>query len=221
MTKRNLEILSLCGLGLGLMTWVPGLRGQGQDAAEAYRKMALQQQRNVQLHLSAALGGLAESVTQQGGAAIEFRELKEALPAAVGELRRVNWAGERSGSTGFQVSTAEATYRGSDGRQVKISLRDLGGLPDVGAAVAKAWGNAAYERETDEGYERTILIQGFRAREQYNRVEQSGSIILMAGKRVMVEVRGLRVPISLLKGAVEALEPKELAGLSPKGALGS
>ena len=61
-----------------------------------------------------AVTGVAKSV-QTATEPVDFRELKNLLPAGIGAMKRTSSEGEKGGGFGFVVSHAEARYEG-DGR---------------------------------------------------------------------------------------------------------
>jgi hypothetical protein len=172
-------------------------------------------QPQIQKRISTITGGLSADPAQGGTPTIDFRSLRDMLPDSVDGLPRVDIAGETAGVGGVQGSSATATYQNREGQSVTIRLSDLGGLPGLEAKVEEAWESVSLSRESDEGYTRTVQISGFKAREQYEYGPRSGTVTLMAGSRVLVEVTGTQVEPSALTKAVEAMDVEAISALRP------
>lgn len=59
---------------------------------------------------------------------VDFRELKALLPESLGDLKRTNAEGEKSGAMGFTVSKAEADYNNEDySKRIDLEITDISG----------------------------------------------------------------------------------------------
>ncbi len=122
---------------------------------------------------------------------VDFQKLKELMPDKVLGLSRSDLSGQKTGLSGFNMSIAEAKYSG-DSKDVQISIIDAGGstLALSGLAI---WANTEMERESDEGYERTTKIKGYKGFEKYDKNNKSGQLSLLVENRfiITIQVNGL------------------------------
>lgn len=119
---------------------------------------------------------------------VDFQKLKELMPDKVLGLPRSDLSGQKTGLSGFNMSIAEAKYSG-DNKDVQISIVDAGGstLALSGLAI---WANTEMERESDEGYERTTKIKGYKGFEKYDKNNQSGQLNLLVENRFIITIQG-------------------------------
>lgn len=140
---------------------------------------------------------------------VDYEKLKALMPTWVGWLKQTDLKGERVSAGFVKFATAEAKY-GSDDKFVAIKIVDnafaakLGSLDAFGVEIDKT---------SDDGYERTTEIQGYKAYEQYDRDEKSGSILVNIGNRFLISVEGEGVDAATLRSAVDKLNLKKLEAL--------
>ncbi|NRB48111.1 MAG: transposase [Saprospiraceae bacterium] len=117
-----------------------------------------------------------------------FRDLKEILPKRMLGMERHSHTGEKSGVTGFKISQATAKYKDGD-RRLEINIVDSGGmaLASLGAA---AWTMLDVDRETDDGYERTTTIDGYKAYEKFDSRRGEAEISIFYKDRFLVNIKG-------------------------------
>lgn len=166
-------------------------------------------QQQQQPDLGALLQGFMQGANQQSKAApalVNFRDLKAQLPATLPDMKRISASGEKTGAFGMSIAFAEATYRDADGGTVTIKITDTGGMPGVAAMAQAGFAATEIDRETETGYERTTTIKGHRAMEEYDSRYKTGSIMIMADKRLTYEISGKQVEMDKVKGAVDALD---------------
>lgn len=118
----------------------------------------------------------------------DFRDLKEVLPKRLLGMDRYSHTGEKSGVTGFKISQATAKYKDGD-RRLEINIVDSGGmaLASLGAA---AWTMLDVDRETDDGYERTTTIDGYKAYEKFDSRRGEAEISIFYKDRFLVAIKG-------------------------------
>ncbi len=149
---------------------------------------------------------------------VDFRELKALLPAELPGFARESATGERSGTMGMSVATAEALYRKEGGGAVRIKFSDLGGLGGMGAMTRAGWAMAELDRETETGYERTTVIKGRKAMQRYDRASNGGEVEVLVDGRIMVEVSGDGVSEEEIAAALDRVELDKLEAIKPKPA---
>lgn len=118
----------------------------------------------------------------------DFRELKELMPKRLLGMDRYSHTGEKSGVTGFRISQATGKYKDGD-RRLEINIIDSGGmaLASLGAA---AWTMVDVDRETDDGYERTTTINGYKGYEKYDGRRGEVEISVFYKDRFLVAIKG-------------------------------
>lgn len=118
----------------------------------------------------------------------DFRDLKEVMPKRLLGMERYSHTGEKSGVTGFKISQATAKYKDGD-RRLEVNIVDSGGmaLASLGAA---AWTMLDVDRETDDGYERTTTIDGYKAYEKFDSRRGEAEISIFYKDRFLVAIKG-------------------------------
>ena len=142
---------------------------------------------------------------------VDFRDLKALLPESLGDLKRTNAEGEKSGTMGFTISKAEADYNNEDYSQsIDIEITDLAGASGFAGLAAWGWAMADIDKETETGYEKTIKYKGHKAYEEYDNEYQNGSVEVLVSGRFMVSVSGNDVPMEMIKSAIDEIDIAEL-----------
>ncbi|MEM6633238.1 MAG: hypothetical protein AAF694_26440 [Bacteroidota bacterium] len=161
-----------------------------------------------------ALEGLAEKLNGEGEEVevINFRDLKEMLPNRVAGMKLDESSGETSGALGFKISTAKGEYEDGD-KEMEVNIADVGSSPMVLMGMA-AWSNVEFERDSDEGYERTTIIDGHKAYEKYDSNRENGQIALIINNRFLVSVEGRNISEKDLRSALKRVDLDELKELS-------
>ncbi|MCB1070302.1 MAG: hypothetical protein H7A43_05425 [Verrucomicrobia bacterium] len=147
---------------------------------------------------------------------VNFRTLKELLPETVAGLKRTSIEGEKSSAMGVTIAFAEADYEGSDRARVTAKITDLSAMGQVMLMAQLAWTQSEIDRESDEEYQRTTTLQGFKAMERYNQRNSEGEIQVFVDERFAVEVRGRNVGADTLKAALEGIDLQALADIKPE-----
>lgn len=145
---------------------------------------------------------------------VDFRMLKDLLPANASGLPLKESSGEKNGTMGFTLSTAEANYQSEDGQStIDISLTDAGGVSGFAMIGLAAWTMAEVDKETSTGYEKTISIDGHKAFEKYDNSDQSGEIAVLVADRFIVKVDGYQVSMDQIKKTLNEIDLKALANV--------
>ncbi len=157
--------------------------------------------------LTDAMKKVQESVEKlKDGEAVEvvdFRELRDLLPERLAGMKRASTSGEKTGAMGFNVSTAEATYEDGDSR-LEVKITDAAGVGMALLGLA-AWSTVEIDRESDDGYERTTLIEGHKGFEKYDRNTRRGELSLIVAERFIVNIEGRDVDEKVFRNAVKKL----------------
>lgn len=143
---------------------------------------------------------------------VDFRALKDLLPASVAGLERRDASGQSGEAMGMKGSSATGNYTGDNGAQMTLEIADLGSLSGLAGLASKF--DPKMEKETDTTYERTQRIDGQLVHQQYNRQSRSGSFNVMVGNRFAVTVNGSNLPPETLAAAVKAVDTSKLVALA-------
>lgn len=143
---------------------------------------------------------------------VDFRKLKELLPADADGLARKEATGEKNGMAGFNISTAKGDYRNDDGSQsIEVNLVDAGG---TGALMGlAAWSIIEVDKETENGYEKTTKFGDYKSYEKYDNGSKNGEVAVLIDNRFIVTAKGNGVEMSKIKSTLEAIDLDKLKGL--------
>jgi hypothetical protein len=142
---------------------------------------------------------------------VDFRELKALLPESIGDLKRTNAEGEKTGAMGFTISKAEADYNSEDhSRSIDIEITDFTSATGIAGMAVWGWAMADIDKETESGYEKTTKYKGHKAFEKYNNQNQYGSLEVLVADRFMVSVDGNNVPMAVIKSAMDQIDISKL-----------
>jgi hypothetical protein len=143
---------------------------------------------------------------------VDFRKLKEMLPADADGLARKSATGEKNGMAGFAFSTATGRYENDDSSQnIELVLVDAGG---TGAMMGMAaWSMVDMDKETDSGYEKTTMIGDNKAYEKFENADKSGEVAVLVNKRFIVTVKGKGVAMDKLKSVLDDVDLDKLGEL--------
>lgn len=145
-----------------------------------------------------------ENLKTEPNAVVDFRVLKDALPDQVAGMKRVTHEGQKTGLAGFSVSTAEATYEDGE-KHLTITLLDTGGLGSILSGIA-SWSQLEVDKEDENGYERTTLIDGRKVYEKYMKTTKEGTVAMIAADRFVVTISGQQVEESDLLKALSKIK---------------
>ena len=143
---------------------------------------------------------------------IDFRKLKELLPADADGLARKEATGEKTGTMGFNISTAKGRYENSDGSEsIELDIVDAGG---TGAMMGMAaWSMIDVDKETENGYEKTGKMGDYKTYEKYDNGNKSGEIAVLVNKRFIVTAKGNGVSMDKIKGTLDDIDLGKLADM--------
>jgi len=145
---------------------------------------------------------------------VDFRDLKALLPESIGDMKRTNAQGEKSGAMGFTISKAEADYNNEDYSQsIDIEITDLSGASGYAGFAAWGWAMVDVDKETETGYEKTTKYKGHKAYEKYDNQDQYGSIEVLVSGRFMLSVNGNNVPMAVLKSTIDEMDISKLEAM--------
>jgi len=186
----------------------------GRAAAEATGE-ASEKTGDAAKDFNKAMEGFAKAMG--GGEKVEpvsFRELKALLPEELADLKRTKSSGEKAGAMGVKVSHAMAKYGDGDER-IEVKITDTGGMRGIMKMAATAWATTEFERESDDGFERTTTIEGHKAVEKFHEARKKTEIQAIVADRFHVELKARGLSFKDAKSAVGDLDLDKLAKLAP------
>ncbi|AUD05685.1 transposase [Spirosoma pollinicola] len=155
----------------------------------------------------------AEEMQKKGPVStVDFRSLKELLPADADGLTRKEATGEKNGAAGFSISTATGKYGNTDDTEtIEMSIVDGGGSAMMMGLAA--WSMMEVDKETENGYEKTSTIGDNKSYEKYDNKEKDGEIAMLINKRFLVTVKGRGVSMDKMKAALNDVDLDKLGDL--------
>ncbi len=143
--------------------------------------------------------------TQNGEAVevIDYKELKALMPEQLLGMDRYNLDGQKTGMGAFNIAMAEAKYK-KDAKNIEVRIVDGAGAGMMQMGMA-AWLQTEFDRESDDGYERTSTIDGMKAFEKYNTKDESGEVTVFAKNRYLLTVSGDRVTEQEIRQALNKI----------------
>lgn len=141
---------------------------------------------------------------------IPAQTLQDRFPESIEGMTRYESEREESGVMGMKLSVATARYR-DETRSLEISLTDAGGTGML-AAMGAAWAMVDVDRSRDDGYERTVTIDGNRGFESERRYEggADSELQVLVGGRLLVKLDGNGVPMEATRRALKELKVNSL-----------
>lgn len=172
--------------------------------------------------MQTAVERMQEAAERPPADPVNFRVLRDQLPASLPGLERTSAEGATQSAMGYAVSEAEARYAPAeppaDGPtpEVTIKLADYGALPSL-ALMGMAWTLTEVDRETSSGYEKTVVLAGHRGFRRYDTERRSGEFSLSVADRFLVQVNGRNVDDAQIEAALRAVNVGALAAMRDEG----
>ncbi len=159
------------------------------------------------------LADQAESMQKNGPVkTVDFRALKELLPADADGLTRQEATGEKNGAAGFTFSTATGKYANADNSEtIELTIVDGGGSGLLMGLAA--WSMMEMDKETASGYEKTGTLSNYKSYEKYDNNDKSGEIAVLVEKRFVVTAKGNGITMDKLKATLDDVDLKKLGAL--------
>lgn len=217
----------LIGVSLALAL-VTGCKSPEQKAAEDFAKNMEEASKKLEAatkdgsaNMADAMGALGAAMgAATGGKQVEtvdYKVLKDMLPADVGGMKRTEATGEKTSAMGMQISNANGRYANDAGASMTIKITDIGSMTGLAGMAAYAWAATEMDRESDTGYEKTSNFNGFKSHEKWDKSSKSGEISVLVGNRFVAEVSGNDLDMNALKDALSKVDLKKLDGMKGQG----
>lgn len=139
---------------------------------------------------------------------VAFAALLPFLPPVPDGWRADEPHGDSSTGMGFAISTARRDYRGPG--TMRVTITDSGYQPMVLAGVTMA---AQFARETTEGYERGVTLDGNPGVEHWRKDGAHAELTLIAGQRYIVAIEASHVPEGFPRKVWESMDRSGLSNL--------
>lgn len=147
---------------------------------------------------------------------MDFRKLKEHLPAELAGVKRTEASGEKNAFGDFKVSTARGTYapdsEKEDAPRIDLEISDYAATKGLVEGMA-FWTQMELDREGDDGYEKTTKVAGHPAMESYQNDGKSGHLQVLVANRYMVNVNTQNLPVEQFQKISQELKLDALAKL--------
>ena len=167
--------------------------------------------------LKNAVEHLEEAANRPPADPVNFRQLRDLLPASLAGMERTGVEGATEGAMGFSVSQAEARYASPEGTgSFDIQIADYGAVPSAGM-MGLGWTMADVDRETTDGYEKTVTLGGHRGYRSYDAAARDGELSLFVADRFLVTVSGSDVGDDQIEAALRAVDLAALAAMRDEG----
>lgn len=193
-----------------------GLEAAGKRMEEAAHKMESAQKSQDPAAIAAATGEAAKAAAGAlgaGGGVIAAQSLKAALPDKLGGLPRTGLEVQDGAALGLPTSQASAQY-GSDDKQVRLEIVDLGGL---GQMAALAMGMAQGEKEDTTSAEKTWQEGGRTLHQRYEKDGSHAEFKTVLKNGLVVSVEADQLGVKDLRGFLSQVDLNALEGLQRKG----
>lgn len=234
--RKAIAILGLCLLIAGFLIFEgcgssekEETRNSANDIEKAAEKMADAGEEMAE-KMQEGVGEMADALQKMGEVfsesvatdkvePVDYKDLKDLLPESLAKMERTDFSGERTSLMGIKTSQAHAEFSSDDGQNISIEIIDMGSVKGIAAMARVAWAKTEFERETDEGYERTVEYKGFKAFEKYSNEDKSGEFNVLVADRFVVEVKGYQVEIKDITKALDKIDLKKLEKMKNVGVI--
>lgn len=164
--------------------------------------------------LSKSMKKMGDKIVDTDVETVDYQKLKNLLPDDFAKMKRKKAFGEKTKAFGITVAKAEGQYESDDRASLRIEITDMGSLKGVTAMASLPWLLSDFERESENGYERTMTYKGEKGFEKYNHQNQQGEIQLVIARRFVVSINGYHVSDKVLKKALNKVAVKKLAKMA-------
>ncbi len=160
----------------------------------------------------AALEAMAAELAELAVPLVPFDELIGFLPSDLPGFTRATPTGESGGVAGLEMSQADVVFTRGD-ETVTVTILDLGSLSGATALSYAAWLSVPINKQSTEGFERTLKLGAHPAYEEQNNGPDgtvSSQVQVAPGRRFLVTAEG-NVAAEVSRAAAEAVDLDALA----------
>ena len=142
-------------------------------------------------------------------------ELKKLSPLTMDQLKALipeEFMGMKRSSfnttNAMGVATCNARYKSEDGKELKVEILDCAGEMGANMYSIRFFGLWNFEEENDNGYQKTIDLNGDKAIEKFNKNSNRYELTYFSNERFLVNLEGENIGIDVLKQAAKNLNLK-------------
>jgi len=206
-TMRTVRPLVIAALAFGLL-------------AACARKEKTSEGKELSKNPIAALGQISDAAKKAADAAKEASEMKPVdpvsfnallplLPAAPAGFTAEEPRGETTAAMGFKISEVERSYTKGD-QHLHVKIVDGAYNAFIYAGVTMA---AQFSRESTEGYEKGVTIDGSPGVEKWSKESRRGELTVVVGKRFLVSVDASPVEPDFVRTVFASVDRAKLTSL--------
>jgi len=147
--------------------------------------------------------------------AVDFRKLKELVPAELSGMKRSSCNGERNKVGEMSISQVTASFKKDDNDgspKVELTVIDYSNL-EMAKGMAAAWTTIEIDKDSDDGFEKTVKVKGNPGFFTWRKDGKRGEVQLMVGQRYIMTVQTDNIASDDVIKTVEALPLDKLAAL--------
>ena len=149
-------------------------------------------------------------------APVDYKKLKEVMPAELAGIKRSNNEGQKTGIGEFVMTQATAEYQkpdaGENDPKVTVELTDYSSAIGMAEGMT-AWSKIEIDKDSDSGFERTTKVKGQPAYETYQNEGKSGEIQLWVNGHFLLNVRTTNLSADDFKKLADSLPIEKIAAL--------
>ncbi len=168
----------------------------------------------------AAMSQISEAAKKAADAAKEASEMKPVdpvnfaallpfLPPAPAGFTAEEPRGETTAAMGFKISEVERRYA-KEGQSLHVKIVDGAYNSFLYAGVTMA---AQFSRESTEGFEKGVTIDGNPGVEKWSKADKRGELTVVVGKRFLVTIDASPVESGYVRSVYGTLDIAKLAAL--------
>lgn len=135
---------------------------------------------------------------------LSLDQLKAMVPEELMGMKRSSFAANSMMGTG----TCNATYKGDDGKELKVTIFDCAGEAGAGIYSLRYWTMWNFQQEDDNGYQKTVDFNGGKAIEKYSKSNDEYGLTYVANDRLLVVLEGEKMGLDGVKDAAKNLNLK-------------
>jgi Yip1 domain len=197
-------------LGGKLEDWSKKMESAGKEMEQAQKSGDAEAQRKAASKMMATAMGSKGTIET-----LAPDRIKAFLPEKLAGKTRSDVSAERNGAMGFQISTAQASYKDDSGHNLEVEITDMGLAKGVMALAG--WAGVEQEKSTEDGFEKTYKQGSRMVHEQWDSKSHTGEYTTIVANRFSVKISGEAADIDVLKNAVQSMDLSGLEALKDEG----
>lgn len=146
---------------------------------------------------------------------VDFRKLKELMPAELNGLKRSSCNGEKNKIGEISISQVTASFKKDDNDgspRIEVQVMDYSNW-DMAKGLAAAWTAVEIDKDSDDGFEKTVKVKDNPGFLTWQKDGKHGQVQMLVGKRYIVTVQTDNIPSDQVIKVAEALPLDKLAAL--------